>query len=79
MSDPLLQIADPIVGMVLLACGVVVWVRKSKSRVGVLLVVAGGCWFLGSLWSAAIFLHRGHSSICTCPTRLVECIARSRS
>ncbi len=59
MADPLLQIADPIVGMVLLACGAITWARRPKSRVGLLLVVASGCWFLGSLWSAAVFLHRG--------------------
>jgi signal transduction histidine kinase len=59
MPDPLLQIADPIVGMVLLVCGAVTWARRPKSRVGLLLVVASGCWFLGSLWSAAVFLHRG--------------------
>jgi signal transduction histidine kinase len=59
MPDPLLQILDPTVGFVLLFCGAVAWARRSKSRVGVLLVAAGGCWFLGSLWSAAVFLHRG--------------------
>jgi len=59
MLDPLLQILDPTVGIVLLFCGAVAWARRPKSRVGVLLVAAGGCWFLGSLWSAAVFLHRG--------------------
>jgi signal transduction histidine kinase len=59
MSDPLLQIIDPVVGLVLLACGVVAWVRRPRSRVGVIMVAAAGCWFLGSLWSAAVFLHRG--------------------
>ncbi len=59
MPDPLLQIADPTVGIVLLACGAVTWARRPKSRVGLLLAAAGGCWFLGSLWSAAVFLHRG--------------------
>jgi signal transduction histidine kinase len=59
MTDPLLQITDPIVGMVLLACGAVTWARRPKSRVGLLLIVASGCWFLGSVWSAAVFLHRG--------------------
>jgi hypothetical protein len=59
MSNPLLQILDPVVGLVLLACGVVAWVRRPRSRVGAIMVAAAGCWFLGSLWSAAVFLHRG--------------------
>ena len=59
MPDPLLRILDPTVGIVLLFCGAVAWARRPKSRVGVLLLAAGGCWFLGSLWSAAVFLHRG--------------------
>ena len=59
MADPLGQILDPTVGVVLLACGAVTWVRRPKSRVGALMFAAGGCWFLGNLWSAALFLHRG--------------------
>jgi signal transduction histidine kinase len=59
MPDPLLQILDPIVGVVLLTCGAVAWARRPRSRVGVVMVAASGCWFLGSLWSAAVFLHRG--------------------
>jgi hypothetical protein len=59
MTDPLLQILDPTVGVVLLTCAAVAWIRRPNSRVGMLLVAAGGCWFLGSLWSAALFLHRG--------------------
>ena len=59
MPDPLLQIADPTVGLVLLVCGAVAWARRPSSRVGVVMVAASMCWFLGSLWSAAVFLHRG--------------------
>jgi len=47
------------VGIVLLACGAATWACRPKSRVGLLLVAASGCWLLGSLWTAAVFLHRG--------------------
>ena len=43
MSDPLLQLLDPVVGVVLLACGAVAVARRPKSRVGMLMVAAGGC------------------------------------
>jgi signal transduction histidine kinase len=59
MTDPLLEIADPTVGLVLLVCGAVAWTRRPSSRVGVVMIAAAVCWFLGSLWSAAVFLHRG--------------------
>ena len=59
MSDVLLRIADPAVGVVLAGCGSVLWVRRPRSLVGPLMLVAAGCWFLGSLWVVAVFLHRG--------------------
>lgn len=59
MTDPVLEITDPAVGLVLLVCGAVAWARRPSSRVGVVMIAAAGCWFLGSLWSAAVFLHRG--------------------
>jgi signal transduction histidine kinase len=59
MSDPLLQIVDPAVGVVLVACGAVTWRRRPTSRVGLLMIAAAACWFLGGAWTAAVFLHRG--------------------
>lgn len=59
MSDVLLRIADPAVGVVLAGCGSVVWVRRRRSLVGPLMFAAAGCWFLGSIWAVAVFLHRG--------------------
>ena len=59
MSDVLLRIADPAVGVVLAGCGSVLWVRRPRSLVGPLMLAAAGCWFLGSIWIVAVFLHRG--------------------
>jgi signal transduction histidine kinase len=59
MSDVLLRIADPAVGVVLAGCGSVLWMRRRRSLVGPLMLAAAGCWFLGSIWIVAVFLHRG--------------------
>jgi signal transduction histidine kinase len=59
MSDVLLRITDPAVGVVLASCGSVLLVRRPRSLVGPLMLAAAGCWFLGSIWIAAVFLHRG--------------------
>ena len=59
MADVLLRIADPAVGCVLGGCGSILTVRRRRSLVGPLMLLACGCWFLGSLWSVAVFLHRG--------------------
>jgi signal transduction histidine kinase len=52
-------ILDFAVGCVLIACGVVAWDRRPESRVGALLALAGGTWFLGTLFERALYLHRG--------------------
>ena len=59
MSDLLLGIADPAVGVVLAGCGSVLCVRRPRSLIGPLMLAAAGCWFLGSIWIVAVFLHRG--------------------
>jgi signal transduction histidine kinase len=59
MSDVLLGIADPAVGVVLAGCGSVLWLRRPRSLIGPLMLAAAGCWFLGSIWIVAVFLHRG--------------------
>jgi signal transduction histidine kinase len=52
-------VLDFAVGCVLIACGVVAWDRRPESRVGALLALAGGTWFLGTLFERALYLHRG--------------------
>ena len=59
MAGGLLGLADPAVGVVLGGCGSVLTLRRRRSLVGPLLVLGCGCWFLGSIWSVALFLHRG--------------------
>jgi signal transduction histidine kinase len=52
-------IGDLAAGWALIGCGIVAWERRPNSRVGVLLAAAGIAWFLGSLSTAALYLHRG--------------------
>ena len=59
MSDVVLRILDPMVGLLLLACGILAWIRRPRSRAGLLLVATSGCWFLGAAFGFAVFLHRG--------------------
>src|SRR5215207_5665044 len=54
-----LVIADGAVGLVLVTCGVVAWERRSKSRVGPLMALAGFAWFAGNFGQGALYLHRG--------------------
>jgi signal transduction histidine kinase len=65
-----LAVADFVVGLVLVACGLVAWARRPESRTGLLLCVAGIAWFLGTFAASgrsgyadfgALFLtlHRG--------------------
>jgi signal transduction histidine kinase len=54
-----LAVADFAVGFVLIASGVVAWDRRPESRVGVLLTLAGFAWFLGTISTALVYLHRG--------------------
>ena len=43
-----LAVADLVVGLVLIGCGVVAWSRRSESRTGLLLALSGIAWFLGT-------------------------------
>jgi signal transduction histidine kinase len=65
-----LAVADFIVGLVLLGCGLIAWTRRPESRVGLLLTLAGLAWFLGTfagsgsagyadLGALFLTLHRG--------------------
>ena len=62
--------ADLAVGWTLIACGLIAWSRRPQSRVGLLTVLTGFAWFLGTfagsdieavalLGSALLTLHRG--------------------
>lgn len=60
MSDNgALLLADWMVGIVLLVCGVIAWRARARSRVGLIMIGAAGAWFLGGLIGPAVFLHRG--------------------
>lgn len=69
-GDIRLAVADFVVGLVLVACGLVAWAWRPESRTGALLALAGFAWFLGSFAASgesgfadfgALFLtlHRG--------------------
>lgn len=80
-NEPELAAADLLVGWTLVACGLVAWERRPSTRVGALMLLAGGTWFLGTLFAPALFLHRGplvhlHLSYPTgrLPTRLARVV-----
>ncbi len=54
-----LPLVDALTGLVLLGAGVIAWRGRPRSRVGALLVLAGLCWFIGSVVGLLAFLHRG--------------------
>jgi signal transduction histidine kinase len=58
-DDLALVVADGVVGLVLVTCGVIAWQRRGESRVGPLMVLSGYTWFAGNLWSQLLYLHRG--------------------
>jgi signal transduction histidine kinase len=83
--EVLLAAADLVAGLVLVACGVVAWVRRPESRTGLLLTIAGVAWFLGTFSASgdatyadtgALFvaLHRGPlvHALLSYPTGRVE-------
>jgi signal transduction histidine kinase len=68
--NPTRWLPDLVAGWTLIGCGLVGWRRRPESRVGVLLLAAGFCWFLGNFsrsdvaavaWIArhGVYLHRG--------------------
>lgn len=57
--DTKLLVADGVVGVVLVTCGVIAWDRRSESRVGPLMVLSGFTWFAGNFVAGLIYLHRG--------------------
>jgi signal transduction histidine kinase len=69
-SDIRLAAADFVVGVVLVACGVVAWDLRPESWTGALLTIAGFSWFLGTFAASGwpgyadfgtlfLILHRG--------------------
>lgn len=52
-------VADGVVGATLLICGVLAWRLRSARGVGLLMLLSGGTWLLGTLVPAALLLHRG--------------------
>lgn len=58
-QSPALAGADLAVGSILVACGGVAWGGRPESRVGVLMSLAGFTWFLGTITTPALFVHRG--------------------
>jgi signal transduction histidine kinase len=69
-SEIRLAVADLVVGLVLLGCGLVAWTRRPESRTGALLAAAGLAWFLGTFAASGasgysdfgtvfVTLHRG--------------------
>jgi signal transduction histidine kinase len=58
-GDFALAVADALVGLVLVTCGVVAWERRGESRVGPLMALSGYTWFAGAFWPQLLYLHRG--------------------
>jgi signal transduction histidine kinase len=58
-DDLALVVADGVVGLILVTCGVIAWQRRGESRVGPLMILSGYTWFAGNLWSQLLYLHRG--------------------
>jgi signal transduction histidine kinase len=58
-GDVALVVADGVVGLVLVTCGVIAWERRGESRVGPLMVLSGYTWFAGNFSAQLLYLHRG--------------------
>ena len=50
---------DAAAGFALLGLGLTAWKQRPRSGVGPIMAAAGFAWFLGTLWSPALYLHRG--------------------
>src|SRR4029077_10735215 len=53
------NIADLVVGWVVIGSGLLGWQRRPHSRLGPLLGLTGVAWFIGSVATVTLFLHRG--------------------
>lgn len=52
-------LADSTVGLILLGCGLFARRSRTGRRVGLIMIAAAGCWFLGTFVAPFLFLHRG--------------------
>jgi signal transduction histidine kinase len=59
IGRPDLLALDALSGFALVGLGLVAWTRRPQSGVGPIMAVGGFAWFLGTLWTPAVFLHRG--------------------
>lgn len=58
-DQPARWVPDLLAGWALVGSGVAAWRARRAPAVGWLLIAAGFTWFLGGIWPAAIFWHRG--------------------
>lgn len=58
-GDPAATVADSLVGIALLAAGLVLWGRRPASHFGPIATAAAFAWFLGTFGGWLIYLHRG--------------------
>src|SRR5438552_2975632 len=59
IGRPNLLALDVLSGFALVGLGLVAWTRRPQSGAGLIMAVGGFAWFLGTLWTPAVFLHRG--------------------
>jgi signal transduction histidine kinase len=59
IGQPELLLLDAAAGFALLFLGLLARSRRSDRRVGFIMASAGFAWFLGTVWTPAVFLHRG--------------------
>jgi signal transduction histidine kinase len=59
IGSPELAGLDATAGFAPLCLGLVAWSRRPGYRAGPIMACGGFAWFLGTLWSPAVFLHRG--------------------
>ncbi len=59
IGRPELAVLDTVTGFALVGLGLAAWWLRPRWRVGLILGIAGVAWFIGSLWSPAVYLHRG--------------------
>jgi signal transduction histidine kinase len=52
-------VPDAAVGWTMIACGLLGWSQRPRSRSGLLLAAAGAAWFAGDLSAQLVYLHRG--------------------
>jgi signal transduction histidine kinase len=59
IGRPDVIVLDAAAGFALVLLGLLASSRRPRSGVGPIMAAGGFAWFLGTLWSPAVFLHRG--------------------